>query len=191
MQNILQTNQLFYEKAIKEHGISAQGVHWINKSSQYKRFEILHKFIKKYIKNASIVDAGCGFGEFYNYLLEKNIKVKKYIGLDCYYEMIKKSKKRFPDQCFMEVDILNDTLPIADYYLASGSLNILNKDQFYLFIKRCFEASNKGFAFNFLKKRSFNNIKIEEVMSYCSSLSDTIKTKNDYLDNDFSILMMK
>jgi len=76
LQNILHTNQLFYEKAIKEYGISAQGVHWINKSSQYKRFEILHKLIKKDIKNSSIVDAGCVIGEFYNYLLEKNIKVE-------------------------------------------------------------------------------------------------------------------
>ena len=57
-------NRKFYEKAIKKHGISAQGVHWNSEFTQYKRFEILTSFIKDIIKQSSIIDAGCGFGEY-------------------------------------------------------------------------------------------------------------------------------
>jgi len=46
-------------------------------------------------------------------------------------------------------------------------------------------------VFNFLKNKSFNNIKLEEVISFSSSLTNKIATKNDYLDNDFTIFMIK
>lgn len=58
-------NTLFYKKAIDKYGISAQGVHWNSEFSQYKRFEVLTSFIKDSIKDSSIIDAGCGFGEYY------------------------------------------------------------------------------------------------------------------------------
>ena len=191
MKNNTLSNELFYKKAIKEHGISPKGVHWNNKDSQYKRFEVLYKLIKKDIHDCVIVDAGCGFGEFYNFVLDKKQKPKKYIGIDCYDQMVDIAKTRFLNVEFFVLDVLNDELPQADYYIASGSLNILSKELFYDFIRKCYKASSKGFAFNFLKKRSFNNVKIDEVLAFCSSLSENIKTKNDYLDNDFTILMLK
>lgn len=105
--------------------------------------------------------------------------------------MVQISKNRFPEVDFYQKDVLEDELFVADYYICSGAMNILNKKDFYHFIDRCFEASTKGFIFNFLKNKSFNKIKIEEVLSYCSSLTPKIKTKNNYLENDFTIFMIK
>ncbi len=139
----------------------------------------------------TIVDAGCGFGEYYNYLQINNIYRFDYIGIDCEEEMVKISKNRFQQISFYQKDILKDTLFTADYYICSGAMNILKKNDFYHFIEKCFLASKKGFIFNFLKNKSFNNIKIEEVVSFCSSLSSKIQTKNNYLDNDFTIFMIK
>ena len=62
-------NTKFYETAIKKYGISAQGVQWNSDYSQYKRFEILTSFVEDSMKESSIIDAGCGFGEYYSYLL--------------------------------------------------------------------------------------------------------------------------
>lgn len=105
--------------------------------------------------------------------------------------MIRISKNRFEHINFYKQDILHDRLFIADYYICSGAMNILKKNDFYHFIEKCFTHSTKGFIFNFLKNKSFNNIKIEEVLSFCSSLTSKIKTKNNYLDNDFTIFMIK
>jgi hypothetical protein len=105
--------------------------------------------------------------------------------------MVTICKNRFQGTTFYQMDILLDELIVADYYICSGAMNILNKKDFYKFIEKCFYASIKGFGFNFLKNKSFNNIKIEEVISYCSSLTTKIATKNDYLDNDFTIFMIK
>jgi hypothetical protein len=120
-----------------------------------------------------------------------NLSYLEYIGIDCEEEMIKISKNRFENISFYQKDVLCDTLFPADYYVCSGAMNILKKNDFYQFIEKCFSYSNKGFVFNFLKNKSFNNIKIEEVLSFCSSFTSQIQTKNNYLDNDFTIFMIK
>jgi len=184
-------NNQFYKKAVEEFGISAQGVHWNSKHTQYKRFEILTKFIKKDIINSSIVDVGCGFGEYYKYLELNNKLPKKYIGIDCEEQMITACKKRLPLQNFKIQNILVDALADADYYICSGALNILAIDEAYLFINNCFKASSKGFIFNFLKSQSFNKLDTNEVINFCKTLTNNIKTKDNYLNNDFTIFMVK
>ena len=84
----LPSNSEFYAESIKEFGISAQGVRWNNKNSQYKRFEAITKRIKKDITNATIVDVGCGFAEYLSYLTTNKKIPMKYIGIDCEKDMI-------------------------------------------------------------------------------------------------------
>ncbi|MEA3554200.1 MAG: class I SAM-dependent methyltransferase [Campylobacterota bacterium] len=184
-------NNKFYQTSIKEFGISAQGVHWNSKYTQYKRFEILTKLIKKDIKSSSIIDVGCGFAEYYNYLQNNNRTPSKYIGIDCEDEMVNISKKRFPNQEFYKQNILYDNLINADYYISSGALNILTYDEINIFIKKCFESANKGFLFNFLKNLTFNSIKKYEIIDICKTHTNNIIIKENYLENDFTIFMVK
>ncbi len=184
-------NKQFYSKSIKEFGISAQGVHWNSKHTQYKRFEIITKLIKKDIISSTLVDVGCGFGEYYKYLEINNKLPIKYTGIDCEEQMINVCKKRLPSQEFKKQDILIDSLENADYYICSGALNILSIDEVYVFIERCFLASNKGFIFNFLKSQSFNNIQVEQIIEFSKKFTLNIKTKDNYLNNDFTIFMVK
>jgi 2-polyprenyl-3-methyl-5-hydroxy-6-metoxy-1,4-benzoquinol methylase len=184
-------NTKFYEKAIKKYGISAQGVHWNSEFSQYKRFEILTSFIEDNIKEASIIDAGCGFGEYYSYLFDNNLKPKSYLGIDCEKQMIDLASKRFLNTKFEIQDILKDSLYESDYYICSGAMNILEREEVFVFIKKCFMASNKAFIFNFLKNDSLTNVKSSEIIDYCLTLSKKIQIKEDYLSNDFSIHLKK
>ena len=184
-------NQEFYQKSIRKYGISAKGVHWNSQHSQYIRFEVLSDFIKDTIKNSSIVDAGCGFGEFYNYLFDNDLKPASYIGVDCELAMIELASKRFLNTEFYLQNILEDKLFIADYYLCSGAMNILEKEELFLFIKKCFEISNYGFIFNILKEDSFNKVSLDEILDYCKKLSEEIEIKDNYLDNDISIYLKK
>lgn len=186
-----QDNTKFYKASIKKYGLSAQGVHWNSKYSQYKRFEILTSFIKDDIKTSSIIDVGCGFAEYYSYLDKNNKLPEKYIGLDCEEKMIEMSRKRFKHLSFFKKNILKDELEKADYYICSGALNILTKKEFFIFIENCFNSSTQGFIFNFLKADSYNYITKEEVLNYCKNLNAKIETKDKYLDNDFSIILKK
>ena len=184
-------NKEFYKKTIKRYGISAQGVHWNSDFSQYKRFEILTDFIKKDIKESSVIDAGCGFGEYYNYLFDNNLKPKSYLGIDCEEQMINLASKRFLNTSFEKQDILKDKLNLADYYICSGAMNILEKKEVFVFIEKCFLASKKAFIFNFLKNDSLTKVSKSQVINYCSILSPNMEIKEDYLSNDFSIYLKK
>lgn len=185
-------NKKFYRKAIKEFGVSAKGVHWNTQFSQYKRFEVLCDFLdKKELRDASIVDAGCGFGELYNFMLKRELMPKHYCGIDCESEMIQISKDRFPKPEFYVKDILKDTLPVADYYMCSGAMNLLPKRLFFQFIYQCYTHSKKGFIFNFLKKDSFNNIDPRKVIKFCKELNGEYILEEDYLRNDLSIFLKK
>jgi SAM-dependent methyltransferase len=184
-------NHTFYKSAIKKYGISAKGVHWNSQFTQYKRFEIITNFIKNEIRNSVIIDAGCGFGEYYNYLFDNDFKPKSYIGIDCEEKMIELASKRFLNTNFYVKDILKDELFVADYYICSGAMNILEKEEIFIFIKKCFEASNVGFVFNFLKNDPLTNVDIVDILKYSRSLSNNVKIEENYLENDISIFIKK
>jgi len=184
-------NKEFYSQAVSKYGISAQGVHWNSEFSQYKRFEILTDFIKEDISNSTIVDVGCGMGEYYNYLMDNELKPKEYFGIDCEPQMTTLAQKRYPKAQFELKNALTDTLPVADYYICSGAMNILDMNEFHLFILNCFEKSEKGFLFNFLIKESYNQMSKDEVLLYCKDFSSNIQIQENYLDNDISIFLSK
>ncbi len=183
-------NHLFYKKAILKYGVTARGVHWDSSFSQYLRFEIILQFIDD-LNNSSIVDVGCGFGEFISFLEYKNIQIKEYIGIDCEKQMIKICKNRFKRDIFLVKDILKHKLITKDYYICSGALNLLEFDEFKLFIKNCFQHSQKAFIFNFLIKKSFTNINPDKIISFCKTLTDKISIKCNYLENDCTIKLEK
>lgn len=184
-------NKVFYDKAIQEFGVTHKGLHWNSKYNQYIRFEMLTKFIKKDIKRSSIVDVGCGFGDYITFLELDQKLPTKYIGIDCEEKMIKVSKEKFPNYTFKKIDVLKDELFEADYFVASGSLNILNIDECELFIKKCYTSSKKGFVFNFLKNITFNKISQKDILNICTKYCSKVRLKENYLDNDFTILMIK
>lgn len=185
------SNKKFYAQSVKEFGVSPQGVHWNSKRTQYKRFEIITNFIKDDIRTSSVADAGCGFAEYYNYLKTQNLFPQKYIGLDCEDIMINICKDRYPKQEFHKKNLLYDDVPNCDYYVCSGAMNIMNYEQCSLFIKRAYNASNKGFVFNFLRALTLNDVKPYEILSICDKLCKDIKYEENYLDNDFTIFMVK
>ncbi len=184
-------NTQFYKRVIKKYGISARGVHWTCEESQYIRFEILTNFIVDEIKSCQIVDAGCGFGEYYNYLFDNNLNPESYIGIDCEEEMIDKASKRFLNTKFILKNILEDKIPSADYYLCSGAMNTLDENEVFTFIKHSYKASKKGFVFNFLKDDYLSNVPINHVLKFCKSICSQIEIKEDYLENDISIFLKK
>ncbi|WP_417332291.1 class I SAM-dependent methyltransferase [Halarcobacter sp.] len=182
-------NHKFYKKAINKYGVSARGVHWQSEKTQYIRFEVLNSFIKEEIESSTIVDAGCGFGEYLNYLKKSKLKPKSYLGIDIEHKMIKLSKERFPSERFLVKDIIHDTLPEADYYICSGAMNILTRRQMIRFIDKCLASSKKGFVFNFLKEDTLNGVPFNVILDYCKELNKEVEVKDYYLDNDITVFV--
>ena len=190
-------NEQFYLSALKKYGISAKGVNWLSKQSQEIRFDILLSLLPP-LKEKIIADAGCGFGDFYNYLKTKHAIPKQYIGIDTVIQMCQHAIKNTNDNntTIMHKDILLDTLPKADYYISSGALNILHPYESFVFIRNCFNASNEGFAFNILhgdkQSDTYNYITKKQIDNYAKELNvSNIITKEGYIQSDITVMFVK
>ena len=186
-------NDKFYLNALKKYGQSAKGLNWHDKYSQIKRFEIITNLLEPDLKeNNTVIDAGCGFADFYLYLSkEHNIN---YTGYEIVDENIKLAKKN-SKQRILKKDILTDKLDYSDFYIASGSMNILSRFETYLFIERCFTHAKKGFVFNLPygkdQSRNFNYFLPQEIKRFAKKFDCKIITKTGYLPHDFTIYLKK
>lgn len=187
-------NKTFYENAIKRYGCTARGLNWNSKNSQHTRFEVIHTLLEEHLPSSTVIDAGCGFGDLYLYFQQKGSLPRKYVGYDMLQEALFVAKKRTKQQ-FAHKDILNDELEHADFYVASGSMNILNRFETFLFIRRCFEASKKGFVFNLLrgeeKEGHFNYFLPEEIEAHASDFAYDVEIYEGYMEGDFTVFLKK
>jgi len=182
-------SEKFYLSSIKKYGINAQGVHWISKESQELRFDIILDMLPTKIN--TLVDAGCGFGDFYQYLQHKNIQCKKYTGIDSLHKMCSIASKNTQQEIIL-ADIIKDPLPFAEYYICSGAMNILNSFETHLFIKNCLQSSQKAFIFNILhgpkQSETYNYFSIKKIEKIAKELHvDKIEIRNDYMQNDMTV----
>ncbi len=186
-------NNTFYKNALKKHGTTAKGLNWHDNFSQIKRFEIIQELLSNNLeKNDTIIDAGCGFGDFYTFI--KTSYDINYIGYEIFKESLEIAKQKTKQKIFQK-DILTDSLEIADFYIASGSMNILSRFETFLFIERCFTHSKKGFVFNLPygkdDSRNFNYFLPQEIKRFVKKFECTIETKSGYLPNDFTIFLKR
>lgn len=183
-------NHKFYKDSFEKHGVSAKGVHWNSKESQNLRFEIITDLIED-ISSSSIIDLGCGFADFLTYLEKKKLKPNIYLGIDCEKFMIEIARERYPNNIFLKANLFDNNLPQADYYICSGTLNIFNSKEFLVSIKKCFSHVNKALIFNCLTEKSMHNLEIEEIFSFCKTLTTQVSIEDNYLHNDVTFLLEK
>ena len=188
-------NEKFYTSAIELYGTSAKGVNWHSKRTQELRFNIILTLLPKNLQNFSIVDAGCGFGDFYLYMLKKKKQPKEYIGIDTLVDMYSIASERTGKEIII-ADITKDKLPLSDYYICSGAMNVLNEFETHLFIQNCFSTCREGFIFNILYGESesdtYNYLTKDEILNIANSLHvERVEFKEDYLSNDITVGFFK
>ena len=76
----------FYSSHLRDFGNSAKGVGWKNTDAQHIRFEQLIKIITK--PDYTINDLGCGVGELYTFLKERQRVPREYYGYDILKDMV-------------------------------------------------------------------------------------------------------
>ncbi len=184
-------NDKFYKNALKKHGANARGLNWHGDYSQMKRFEVILGLLSNDLSPAdTIIDAGCGFGDFYTFI--NNLHDINYTGYEIVSENIQIAKKRTSQKVY-HVDILTDSLEVADFYIASGSMNILSRFETYLFIERCFSHCKKGFVFNLPYGKNencnFNYFLPSDIKEFVKKFDCEVILKTGYLPCDFTIYL--
>jgi SAM-dependent methyltransferase len=113
--------------------------------------EFHNKFISDNIEGGKVLDLGCGYGSFVDYL--NKIKGFNAIGIDTDEESIKISRKLFPDNSY-ENNSLNNNIPsnTFDYIILKDVLHHIKEDEAadYIFsqIRRIIKKDGKVIIFD-------------------------------------------
>lgn len=189
----------FYNRTLEMHGDRAEAVGW-TASGQMRHFECLLE-IAPSIEGKKILDYGCGKGDFYHFLKERDIAVD-YTGFDINSRLIDLAKRKYPECRFAVFDIEKDLLTEDfDFIFLCGVFNMKVEGLYEVIIRTLaglFAHCNKGLAFNALsahnpeKAFELNYVYPEEMAVFAArNLSPYISLKQDRIPHDFTLFVYK
>lgn len=170
-----------YKRTFAEHGPCAKGVDWRDEQTANVRHAKLFKLFED-DHQSTILDVGCGYGRFYEYLLEKKFS-GQYYGIDVVEEMIEQAQlshgfERFENKNFLDLGKNKkfDYLVVNGIFTQKLGVSQIEMEKYMLnFIEKLFDSCNKGIAFNVMSNHvNFfaNNLFYKspsELISYISS----------------------
>lgn len=175
----------FYNKALAKYGKSAKALHWRSEQAQQVRFKQIASFLP-HTEAYTVVDAGCGFGDFATFLQQYSKMPIQYLGLEYNSALLGHAVSNRVQQC----DVLHDPLPNADYYVCSGALNLLTRFESHLFITRCLAHARKALIVNLLVGKCassiYNVYDVTALEKLCKQYHGT-RMKMGYLQNDVTV----
>lgn len=197
-----------YNERFQKFGIEPRTLGWGCKKDQLTRFEAATNYIN--FSGRSVLDIGCGFADFYEFLLKKDIKIKKYKGIDINKNLIKTAKKRFPKNKYGVRNVLLDNYKRkqADIIILLGLLNFkLNNLDNLAFskkmIKAAWEITKETLIVDFLSSYLTKDYPREDsvyyhhpcnILKFALKLSDNVVLFHDYLpipQKEFMIILKR
>jgi SAM-dependent methyltransferase len=182
-----------YAQRVRKFGDGPQCVEHRDQDSQERRMREL--ICVGDLRNAKVLDFGCGSGHLYS-LLKKEFDFQgEYVGYDITPEMIDLAKEKHPDARFEVRNILAEGVQeYFDYVLISGTFNNLtdnNAAWMQTCLKQLFEFTRVAIAFNNLSTYvdyiddHLYYANPEDVFRYCKEqLSPLVTLRHDYCIRD-------
>ena len=170
----------YYSEKLSEFGASPKGVDWNSGESQHARFQMLTKHLE-INSDSTILDFGCGYGELYAYLKDRNNSLD-YLGYDLVQTSIETARKLYKSS---QANFVS-TLPqfrVWDYVLMSGVFNVKGEvaevewsEYVVSKINSLLPRASKGISFNMLT--TFNDIHLrKEHLFYVDPMELVTKLK--------------
>lgn len=189
-----------YAERLKQHGVGIEAMASGVEAHRAIRYKVLSEVGD--LKGASVLDLGCGFGDYYKYLVDNRIKVD-YTGIDIVPDFIRICKERFPNANFLVMDIQEES-PGKDFdYIVCSQVynNKLNYSDNYQVIgdvlSRCYNLFNKGMAMDFVtsyvdyKQDHLFYYEPAKVLDLCKKLTKRVTLRHDYPLFEFMIYLYK
>lgn len=187
-----------YRERFKKYGISPKSLGWKDRKSQVLRFRILSEIAN--LDKKSILDVGCGFGEFYEFLIKKGYKVK-FTGIDIVPEFLEIARKKYPECEFLIKDILQEKFERKfDYVFSSGIFNAKISDNYYFLekmVEKMWSLAKKGISFNMMSDyvdyfdKTLFYYSPEKIFSFCRNLTRKIVIRHDYPLYEFTVYLYR
>jgi SAM-dependent methyltransferase len=157
--SILSEVAAYYTSRLATHGSTPQGVDWNGADSHERRHR---QFLRLFdgSPDASVLDLGCGFGDFLRFLRAAGHR-GSFIGYDIAPAMIGKARELHGESDDRQWRIGAEPVEIADFAIASGIFNVKGEvaDEVWKgYVDRTIDvlarAGRRGFAFNVLSMSS-------------------------------------
>jgi cyclopropane fatty-acyl-phospholipid synthase-like methyltransferase len=190
-----------FDRWVLKYGDKVSSVGWSSEQTQSLRFLLLS--LIAIWEGQSILDIGCGKGDFLDYCISNNHKVD-YSGIDLSHEMVKLASQKFPSHRFEQADLFDPKFKKSvDYVLASGAFSFrVSTQEEYIdeAMSKMFALARKGVAFNLLSsstpdhqkdKASFYFYRPEIILAKALKLTPYVELRQSYLHNDFTVYMFK
>ncbi len=150
---------------------------------------------------ASVLDAGCGVGLFYDYLQDQ-LDSFQYIGVDVSERAIRVAIEHEPTIDFRQGNLLETTLdePV-DFVIANGLLTLkFGEDDMIAYrnqlLIHLFSLCSKGLAINFLSPRSphkdeqhYLYFDAGETLNACLKITPHVVLRHDYEEGHFTVYL--
>jgi ubiquinone/menaquinone biosynthesis C-methylase UbiE len=184
-----------YLELYKKFGESPKALGWI-KGNQDIRFDVISQIGE--LKNSSILDVGCGFGDFYGYLKSKKIKFE-YHGVDINKKFLEIAKKRNPNGKFELRDIQKKKITKKfDWVIATGITNhATNYQHLKEMLKEMFRICKKGVIMDFISNYvDYEDKEIfytspEKIFQAAKDLTRRVTLRHDYMPFEFCLYLYK
>jgi len=178
-----------YNHLVRQHGYAPESVHFSSWETIERRFQILTEGFSD-IRNARILDFGCGIGHLLGYL-QRHGYTGQYVGYDIAESMIELARSRYPDARFEHRNLL-ESPPEESFDMAfvSGVFNNAtdcNRQFMEQSLRTLFNSVTKGVAFNALSR--YVHYRDEglyyccpmEVFDFCKqALTPRVTLRHDY-----------
>lgn len=183
-----------YNRMSQICGNSISAVGWYSRKTQWRRFDILAS--DGFIPGATLLDVGCGLGDWVDYQKRSALPPIRYTGIDLSSGMLEIARRRFPNEIFQQNSFFSYTAQ-TDYLIASGTFNrsVPNPIAYISsVIQHGTSLTIIRFSFNLLINTPKNTGKSDEFMYF--DPQDILRLKpadwnmgvtTGYLNNDFTI----
>ena len=190
----------FYEKLLEKYGYSIKSLDYRSETSQKTRFDVITQVGIN--DDCSLLDVGCGFGDYFNYLKQRGIKNVKYNGIDLTDKIVNVAKEKNPLANVVQGNVLD--LPDDkkfDYVVSLGVNGVKtgdNWDNLTSVLDKMWKLCKKGIAYNAVSNFASEQDEqiyfvspirvIEHVMN---NLTYKVVFRHDYMPHDFTIYVYK
>jgi SAM-dependent methyltransferase len=154
-----------YENCLEKHGDSHLGVDWPNQADAHTRYRVMMDLLpgSETKTPVDLLDFGCGASHLYEFLQKHGTQPINYSGLDLSEQFVALAKKKFPENPYYHLDVLQPEqfarLPAFDYIVMNGVFTEkvdLSQAEMKAFFEEVvalvFTKAKKGIAFNVMSK---------------------------------------
>ena len=190
----------FFNKLVEKYGYSPKSLAYSGEKSQKIKFNIVTEVGIE--DNCSVLDVGCGFGDYFNYLKQRGIKNVKYCGIDISNKIVDFAKEKNSLVNIIQGNVLDLSDDEKYDYVISLGFNCVktgtNWETLTQVLDKMWKLSKKGIAYNAVSTfsetspRKIYFVSPAKVIDYImTNLTYKVVFRHDYMPHDFTIFAYK